>query len=65
MSRSKRLNKVAHAAPHDWSHRNGGYSAPKTHLIQSPIFLLLIPHVGSDYFFVPPNFGGTDNIMCT
>ena len=53
MSRSKRLEGVANAAPHSWGHLRGGRSSPQAELVQPFVLLLLILDVLADHRFVP------------
>jgi hypothetical protein len=53
VSRSKRLYGVANAAPKFLGHLQGGHSAPKTQLVQTPVLLLLMPDVRSNHPFIP------------
>ena len=55
MSRSKRLNGVANAALtlDSWRHRFGGGLSPQSKLLQSLVFLLLLPDVVANHHLIP------------
>ena len=52
VSRSKRLEGVADAAPHCWSHLIGGCSSPQAKLLQSFVLLFLISDVVANHGFL-------------
>jgi hypothetical protein len=54
VSRSKRLDGVANAAPFLLGHLDGGCSALQVHLFQSLMFMLLVSEVFPDQRFVSP-----------
>ena len=57
MSRSNRLGGVANATPHGLGHLAGGCSAPQIHLVQSLIFVLLLPDVLTNYALIAAHGG--------
>ena len=57
MSRSKRLFGGANATPLAGRHLNGGRSSPQAHLVQSLVFLLLVPDALSNHRFIPAHRG--------
>jgi hypothetical protein len=55
VSRSKRLDGVANAAPNSRGHLSVAGSAPQSHLVQSHVFFLLVFDVVADHCLVPPH----------
>jgi hypothetical protein len=53
VSRSKRLDGVANAAPHLFGHLNGGHSLPKFYLLQLLVRLLLGADVFANHRLIP------------